>query len=161
MICASSEFGGPLRMAQSNILITAFYSLSSLLQIIITGMITTKLVRVHRQMDRRNENTKRISSLYVSIISVLAESAALFTIASIVFFALLNTNSNAQIWWGQLLTSLSASSLRLQMITNGMLISCLGSSCPQRGSFFVWRWVHRTREAATLILLRKGHLHPT
>jgi hypothetical protein len=101
MVCIGTQFRGPLSLPSIDVLASAFYSLSALLQITITAMITYKLTMVRQRL--------KIGGVYTSIIEVLAESAALYTVATIIFLVLLITRSDAEVWWGQLLYSISVS----------------------------------------------------
>jgi hypothetical protein len=62
-------------------------------------MITYKLWRVNRRMGLRGPGNQYIGKRYTSIVSILAESAALYTTASVIYLVLFNVNSVHAFWF--------------------------------------------------------------
>jgi ABC-type siderophore export system fused ATPase/permease subunit len=97
LVCLSTNFEGSLRLPSTDTLLTMFFASTSVLQLTVTTMITFKILRV------------RLGNDYISVIGVLAESAALYTIANVIYLILLHTRNLAEVWWGQVATGLSVS----------------------------------------------------
>jgi hypothetical protein len=83
------------------------YSLSAALNILVTSMIVIKLL-LHR---RRSINISHgyTGDVYISVIGVLAESAALYTIATLTYVVLNAYENPARTWWQGIMMAMSVS----------------------------------------------------
>jgi hypothetical protein len=80
-----------------------FNALTTLIELAATGLIIFELLRGRRAAHPLSRSAKS----YSSIIGILIDSAALYTITSIVFMALSAAESVATIWWAQLSGSMA------------------------------------------------------
>jgi hypothetical protein len=98
--------GGPVNIPLYFDVATAWYSITSALQILTTGMIAAKLLQ-HRRALGKHLASSSSGIGYVSLTGILAESAVVYTISSIAFIPMFRSDSPVQLWWGQVVGSLA------------------------------------------------------
>jgi hypothetical protein len=98
-------------IANVNAVVMAHYSISALFNVLITGMIVTKLL-LHRRRMRRHlvcESGGVVGDVYISAIGVLAESAGLYSGSLIIYVVLYARQSPEVIWFSAVIMSASVS----------------------------------------------------
>jgi hypothetical protein len=106
-------------IANVNAVVMAHYSISALFNVLITGMIVTKLL-LHRRRMRRHlvcESGGVVGDVYISAIGVLAESAGLYSGSLIIYVVLYARQSPEVIWFSAVIMSASVSELLHVSIT--------------------------------------------
>jgi hypothetical protein len=86
-------------------IVIAHYSLSAILNFMVTAMIAAKLLFHQRQLKQHNVS----SNVYISAVGILAESAVLYSTSLIVYVILVARNSPATIWFSAVIMSASVS----------------------------------------------------
>ncbi|KAJ7489354.1 hypothetical protein FB451DRAFT_1125682 [Mycena latifolia] len=82
---------------------TAFWSTSVALNVIVTLLISIKLLRQHRRMS--SLQVKRTDRSYTDIVAILIESAALYSICGLIYIPLFAINTSLQYPFSALLAS--------------------------------------------------------
>jgi hypothetical protein len=85
----------------------AFYAISPAFNILVTGMIAYTLIRQHMRMKKVISGP--FSGLYLSIVGIIAESAALYSASTLAFAIFLNRHDMIQYGWEGVMTGASVS----------------------------------------------------
>jgi hypothetical protein len=85
----STQFGGPLALPNVHNISTAYFCLTASLNVLVSILIAAKLLYF-----------RRLSAMYMSIVAIVVESAALYTTCSVIFVILDNVRSPAGFWFG-------------------------------------------------------------
>jgi hypothetical protein len=91
----------------------AFYSLSALLNVLITSMIATKLLLHRRRMTHNHVRMPGSADVYISTIGMLVESAAPYSVSLVVFVILRGTNNRNYAWFEGVMMAMSVRHLYL------------------------------------------------
>jgi hypothetical protein len=89
--------------------VVAMYSLSALLNVLVTGMIAVKLLLHRRSMVSSHVRSLVSHDVYISAVGVLAESAALYSASLIVFVSLRATGNLSYKWFEGVMMAMSVS----------------------------------------------------
>jgi hypothetical protein len=89
LVPLSTQFGGPLALPNVHTIATAFFSLTAALNALVSILIAAKLLYF-----------RRLTAMYVSIVAIIVESAALYATCSVVFVILDHVRSPAGFWFG-------------------------------------------------------------
>jgi hypothetical protein len=83
---------------------TAFYAVIPTFNILVTLMIAYKLIRQHLHV--RKAVAGPLNSVYISIVGIIAESAIIYSVATLTMAVLIaRGNLPAQRWWQGVMTS--------------------------------------------------------
>jgi hypothetical protein len=118
----------PVNMLLYYDIVTAWYAVSATLQLLTTGMITAKLLLHRRYLSKRGISASTGGLEYQSLAGVLAESALIYTVATIAYIPMFRSNSPVQIWWGQFVSCLAVCSSSFIRAYYTRLIICMCSS---------------------------------
>jgi hypothetical protein len=99
--------GGPANIPLYFNTTTAWYAVTATLQVLTTGMIAFKLLQHRRALNKHGLAASANGLGYISLASILTESAILYTIATAAFIPMIRLNIPVQIWWGQVVNSLA------------------------------------------------------
>jgi hypothetical protein len=116
----------PSVLAHMNSIFVANYAMSAAFNVLITGMIATKLFWHRRRMQLRSADVfdGAVGDVYISAIGVLAESAGLYCVAVISYVALFTRHSQEVYWFSAVLMSSSVSRQLLGESTKMLTREC-------------------------------------
>jgi hypothetical protein len=99
LVCFSPEFGGHLPLPPLNLLANVFYIATAAVPTILTPIICSKLLLHRHRMAKQSEVLRGNSTLYLSIVAVVVESAIPYVLCSWIWVALFITNNRAWVWF--------------------------------------------------------------
>jgi hypothetical protein len=99
--------GSPVNMMLYYDVVTAWYAVTATLQLFTTGMIMAKLLLYRRSLRKYGIPAFANGLQYQSSMGIFAESALVYTMATVAFIPMFRSNSPVQIWWGQFVGSLA------------------------------------------------------
>jgi hypothetical protein len=85
LACLDGEYGGPIHQSALLHFYTPFLSLSAALNIMATGLIAFHLLRQRHRMHAVGVSSSPGPDLYTSVSAMLIESAAFYTITTVVY----------------------------------------------------------------------------
>jgi hypothetical protein len=89
LVPLTTQFGGPLALPNVHNIATAFFSLTASLNALVCALITGKLLYF-----------RRLTAMYVSIVAIIVESAAIYATCSIVFVIVDHVRPTVGFWFG-------------------------------------------------------------
>jgi hypothetical protein len=104
--------GGPANVPLYLNIVTAWYAVTAALQVLTTSMIAFKLLQHRRALNKHGLAASASGLGYISLASVLAESAVVYTIATIAYIPMIRLEAPVELWWGQVVDSLAVRVVR-------------------------------------------------